>query len=114
VPDLPLPLLARGKVRELYEVDDDHLLLVASDRCLRTTSSFRRGAGQGRRAHRLSVWWFEQLADLVPNHLVTARVASSRTCCSRTPTRCAAAPCCAAAEMVPVECVARGYLTGAG
>ena len=74
VTGLPLPLLARGKVRELYAVDDDHLLLVASDRLsaydvvLPTAVPDKGAVLTG-----LSVWWFEQLADLVPNHLVTAR-----------------------------------------
>jgi len=116
VPDLPLPLVARGKVRELYAVDDDHLLLVASDRLsaydvvLPTAIPDKGAVLTG-----LSLWWFEQLADVVPHHLVTARVAEypavlqphadalrGRSMLVRRLT------------MVPVECVARGYLTGSG
>jgi hypothetical protein len=95
--DLPLPLVARGKVRELYAVDDDHLLLVASDRLsaydvvLPTAVPDKGAVLTG-----LSVWWFEQLADLVPGHLVTARVSEMPASCTRTRSSCAAARCCAA------------------
>jgi phosphoribosylaminoimidazole-succinocarboxamide synthase len=116
VPDLPLPLLARGKVRELYAVGDDALLLVASDRIsaydvvLPTTVPDKGAVLTG-----LSLWWFAQLSDVVPNHLRTARVAEypaelqpfsdalrGRSMLVRR------------LSMVPVECVARGYLTGSG
>lgn len=113
---LPLPLLARGKVRELYEVDDEHLLLVASDRLsaydvvLPTVVPDKGAVLTG-----MSVWWFAQLADVVPNHLVTARVADfpallqpfSQQLRGRS-------MLCRRLSMVPVECVARGYLTGSG
>ena len=111
-----LPLLARGKVRELYEVDADSLLLVASDRLsaydvvLPTTVPDKGAVLTG-----LSVWWFEQLADVVPNHLVTARTAefpaSLRPHADELRGR---SMLCRRLQMVPVECVARGYLTGSG
>ena len=111
-----LPLLARGKVRELYEVDTDSLLLVASDRLsaydvvLPTTVPDKGAVLTG-----LSVWWFEQLADVVPNHLLTARTAefpaSLRPHADELRGR---AMLCRRLQMVPVECVARGYLTGSG
>ena len=72
---LPLPLVHSGKVRDLYAVGDDHLLLLASDRLsaydvvLPTAVPDKGAVLTG-----LSLWWFEQLADLVPNHLVTAKV----------------------------------------
>jgi phosphoribosylaminoimidazole-succinocarboxamide synthase len=116
VPDLPLPLVARGKVRELYAVGDDALLLVASDRLsaydvvLPTAIPDKGAVLTG-----LSLWWFEQLADVVPHHLLSARVADypaelqpfaddlrGRSMLVRR------------LQMVPVECVARGYLTGSG
>ena len=113
---LPLRLLARGKVRDVYEVDDDHLLLVATDRLsaydvvLPTVVPDKGAVLTG-----LSVWWFDQLADLLPNHLVSARVRdlpavlqpSADELRGRT-------MLCRRLEMVPVECVARGYLTGSG
>ena len=114
--DLPLPLLARGKVRELYEVDDEHLLLVASDRLsaydvvLPTTVPDKGAVLTG-----LSVWWFEQLADLVPNHLVTARVSEFPPALQPfADSLRGRSMLCRRLEMVPVECVARGYLTGSG
>jgi phosphoribosylaminoimidazole-succinocarboxamide synthase len=114
--DLPLPLLARGKVRELYEVDDQHLLLVASDRLsaydvvLPTPVPDKGAVLTG-----LSVWWFEQLADLVPNHLVTARVADfPQSLQPHADALRGRSMLCRRLDMVPVECVARGYLTGSG
>jgi phosphoribosylaminoimidazole-succinocarboxamide synthase len=116
VTGLPLPLLARGKVRELYAVDDDTALLVASDRIsaydvvLPTPVPDKGAVLTG-----LSLWWFDQLAGVVPDHLVTARVADYPD---------ALQPHAGALrgrsmlvrrmDMVPVECVARGYLTGSG
>ena len=79
--DLPLPLVARGKVRELYAVGDDALLLVASDRLsaydvvLPTLIPDKGAVLTG-----LSLWWFGQLRDLVPDHLVTADVSGAASC----------------------------------
>jgi phosphoribosylaminoimidazole-succinocarboxamide synthase len=114
--DLPLPLLARGKVRELYAVDDEHLLLVASDRLsaydvvLPTPVPDKGAVLTG-----LSVWWFDQLADLLPNHLVSARTADLPDVLQpHADALRGRAMLCRRLEMVPVECVARGYLTGSG
>jgi len=116
VTDLPLPLLARGKVRELYEVDADHLLLVASDRLsaydvvLPTAVPDKGAVLTG-----LSVWWFDQLADIVPNHLVTARVSEFPAVLQPYAEQLRGrSMLCRGLAMVPVECVARGYLTGSG
>ncbi len=113
---LPLQLLATGKVRDLYAVDDDHLLLVASDRLsaydvvLPTTVPDKGAVLTG-----LSVWWFDQLADLVPNHLVTARVSEMPEVLQPHAEQLRGrSMLCRRLEMVPVECVARGYLTGSG
>ncbi|CAA9325421.1 MAG: Phosphoribosylaminoimidazole-succinocarboxamide synthase [uncultured Frankineae bacterium] len=113
---LPLPLLARGKVRDLHEVDDDHLLLVASDRLsaydvvLPTAVPDKGAVLTG-----LSVWWFEQLADLLPNHLVTARTSELPAVLQPHAAQLRGrAMLCRRLDMVPVECVARGYLTGSG
>ncbi len=97
-----------GKVRDLYVLDgrDDVVLIVASDRIsaydyvLASTIP-----DKGRVLTALSAWWFERLADLVPNHLVStdvpAVVAGRALLCQRL-------------DMFPVECVARGYLAGSG
>ena len=72
---LPLPLIHSGKVRDLYAVGDDQLLLVASDRLsaydviLPTPIPDKGAVLTG-----ISLWWFEQFADIVPNHLVTTNV----------------------------------------
>lgn len=113
---LPLPLLARGKVRDLYEVDDDHLLLVASDRIsaydvvLPTPVPDKGAVLTG-----LSLWWFGQLADLVPHHLVTADVDDFPSELGPWADELRGrSMLCRRLDMVPVECVARGYLTGSG
>jgi phosphoribosylaminoimidazole-succinocarboxamide synthase len=103
------PLVATGKVRSLYTVDDDHLLFVASDRI----SAFdyvldTEIPDKGRVLTAMSVFWFHLLADVVPNHLVAwdddripAEVRGRALLVRRL-------------AMVPVECVARGYLAGSG
>jgi phosphoribosylaminoimidazole-succinocarboxamide synthase len=114
--ELPLQLVAKGKVRDVYEVDDQHVLLVASDRLsaydviLPTVVPDKGAVLTG-----LSVWWFEQLADLVPHHLVTARIsempASLHPYADELRGR---SMLCRRLDMVAVECVARGYLSGSG
>jgi phosphoribosylaminoimidazole-succinocarboxamide synthase len=99
-------LLHSGKVRDVY-ADGDDLILVASDRVsvydvvLPTPIP-----DKGKVLTALSVWWFEQLADLVPNHLISATDVPAEFA--------GRAIRCRRLEMVPVECVARGYLTGSG
>jgi phosphoribosylaminoimidazole-succinocarboxamide synthase len=99
-------LLHSGKVRDVYE-DGGDLVLVASDRIsvydvvLPTPIP-----GKGAILTQLSLWWFEQLADVVPNHVISA---------SEVPAEWAGrAVRCRRLSMVPVECIARGYLAGSG
>jgi phosphoribosylaminoimidazole-succinocarboxamide synthase len=94
--------LGSGKVRELYALDDDRLLLVASDRI----STFdvvlpTEIPDKGRVLTGLSAFWFARTAGLVPNHLLTVREDGRSTECDRL-------------EMLPIECVVRGYLSGSG
>jgi phosphoribosylaminoimidazole-succinocarboxamide synthase len=95
-----------GKVRDLYEMPDGRLLFVASDRMsaydfiLPTTIP-----DKGRVLTQLSLWWFEQLAGLVPNHVLSLDVPVEVE---------GRAMVCERLTMFPVECVARGYLTGSG
>ena len=97
-----------GKVRELYVPDgsDDLVLIVASDRIsaydyvLESTIP-----DKGRVLTALSVWWFERLADLVPNHLLSTDVPKAVA---------GRALLCQRLDMLIVECVARGYLAGSG
>jgi len=91
-----------GKVRELYELGDDRLLLVASDRI----STFdvvlpTEIPDKGRVLTGLSGFWFTRTSELVPNHLLALRPDGRSTECRRL-------------EMLPIECVVRGYLTGSG
>lgn len=97
--------LHSGKVRDLYDVEGG-LLLVASDRISAYDFSLSPGIpDKGEILTRMSLWWFEQLADLVPNHVISTMVPE------RVRGR---ALVCEKLEMFPVECVARGYLTGSG
>ncbi|HEY0698301.1 MAG TPA: phosphoribosylaminoimidazolesuccinocarboxamide synthase [Micromonospora sp.] len=101
-----MELLHSGKVRDLY-ADGDDLILVATDRVsvydvvLPTPIP-----DKGKLLTALSLWWFEQLADLVPNHVVSATDVPAEFA--------GRAVRCRRLEMVPVECIARGYLTGSG
>lgn len=99
-----------GKVRDLYRLTEgEHagrLLMVASDRI--SAFDFVLSPGipdKGEILTRMSLWWFDQLADLVPSHVVTAEVP---------PVVRGRAVICEPLAMYPVECVARGYLTGSG
>ena len=108
--------LHSGKVRDLYAVGGDRLLLVASDRIsafdvvLPTPIPDKGAVLTG-----LSLWWFEQLADLLPHHVIASKVVDY-------PPKLAAqgsalrgrSMLCKRLKMVEVECVARGYLTGSG
>jgi phosphoribosylaminoimidazole-succinocarboxamide synthase len=91
-----------GKVRELYALDDDRLLLVASDRI----STFdvvlpTEIPDKGRVLTGLSAFWFARTSSIVPNHLLALRDDGRSTECRRL-------------EMLPLECVVRGYLSGSG
>ncbi|WFE23972.1 phosphoribosylaminoimidazolesuccinocarboxamide synthase [Solwaraspora sp. WMMD937] len=101
-----MELLHSGKVRDVY-ADGNDLILVASDRIsvydvvLPTPIP-----DKGKLLTALSLWWFEQLADLVPNHVVSATDLPAEFA--------GRAIRCRRLDMVPVECIARGYLTGLG
>ncbi|MCW2587519.1 MAG: Phosphoribosylaminoimidazole-succinocarboxamide synthase [Frankiales bacterium] len=113
---LPLPLIHSGKVRDLYAVGDDQLLLVASDRLsaydvMLPTSIPDKGAV----LTGLSLWWFEQLADVVPNHVVTADVVGALPALEPFAEQVRGRSVLVQRlDMVQVECVARGFLTGGG
>jgi phosphoribosylaminoimidazole-succinocarboxamide synthase len=94
--------VASGKVRELYAFDDDRLLLVASDRI----STFdvvlpTQIPDKGRVLTGLSAFWFARTRDIVPNHLLELRPDGRSLECRKL-------------EMLPIECVVRGYLAGSG
>jgi len=98
----PAVHFASGKVREIYALDADRLRLVASDRI----SAFdvvlpTEIPDKGRVLTGLSAFWFAQTADIVPNHLLSLGSDGRSTDCRRL-------------EMLPIECVVRGYLAGSG
>ena len=96
--------LYSGKVRELYETADGVLLLVATDRISAFDHVLETPIpDKGKILTQLSLWWFERLADVVPNHLVQAPIPAEFA---------GRAMACRRLSMVPVECVARGYLAG--
>ncbi len=102
--------LHSGKVRDLYELTEGphagHLLMVASDRI--SIFDFVLAStipDKGEILTRMSLWWFDRLADLVPGHVVSTDVPASVA---------GRAVICQKLDMYPVECVARGYLTGSG
>ena len=102
MPEATAAHVGSGKVRELYALDDDRLLLVASDRI----STFdvvlpTEIPDKGRVLTGLSGFWFARTGELVPNHLVVLRSDGRSTECRRL-------------EMLPIECVVRGYLSGSG
>ncbi|HET9858286.1 MAG TPA: phosphoribosylaminoimidazolesuccinocarboxamide synthase [Nocardioidaceae bacterium] len=95
-----------GKVRDLYRLADGRLLMVASDRI----SAYDHVLDtvipdKGAILTQMSLWWFDQLRELVPNHIVSTDVPASVK---------GRAVVCEELDMYPVECVARGYLTGSG
>ncbi|HEV2640752.1 MAG TPA: phosphoribosylaminoimidazolesuccinocarboxamide synthase [Actinocrinis sp.] len=112
--------LASGKVRELYAVQDqdgaDRLLLVASDRISAFDYVLETPIpDKGRVLTQLSMWWFERLADLVPNHVVTADPARfPAVLAGHADELGGRTMLCERLDMIPVEAVARGYLTGSG
>lgn len=110
-----VPLLGRGKVRDLYAVGTD-LLLVATDRISAFDHVLGSGIpGKGKILTQISLFWFDLLKDIVPNHLITAKVsefpALLRPYADQLEGR---AMLVKRAAMFPVECVARGYLAGSG
>jgi phosphoribosylaminoimidazole-succinocarboxamide synthase len=91
-----------GKVRELYALDDDRLLLVASDRISTFDVVLPTDIpDKGRVLTGLSAFWFARTSSIVPNHLLGLREDGRSTECRRL-------------EMLPLECVVRGYITGSG
>jgi len=111
-----LELHASGKVRDVYNLDADHLLFVATDRISAFDYVLATGIPhKGRVLTQTSLFWFDFLKDIVSNHFVTADVnrypAAVRTHADELRGR---SMMVMRAEMFPVECVARGYLSGSG
>jgi phosphoribosylaminoimidazole-succinocarboxamide synthase len=115
--NLPLPLVARGKVRDVYAVGDDQLLIVATDRI----SAFdvvlpQPVPDKGAVLTQLTAWWLARLSDITPNHLLSADPAGIiEAAPALAPSRsqwAGRAMLVRRATVVPIECVVRGYVAG--
>jgi phosphoribosylaminoimidazole-succinocarboxamide synthase len=110
-----LPLLSRGKVRDIYDLGE-HLLIVTTDRISAFDWVLPNGIpDKGKVLNQLSAFWFRGLAAVVPTHLVSTSMADDRRIPARYHSLLAGRSMIARkAAVVPVECVARGYLIGSG
>lgn len=103
-----------GKVRDVYEVDADHLLLVASDRISAfDVVMWEPVPDKGRVLTAMSRFWFSELADVAPSHLISTAFADLPNR-ARTDEFAGRSMLCRKAKMLPIECIARGYLAGSG
>jgi phosphoribosylaminoimidazole-succinocarboxamide synthase len=109
-----LELYASGKVRDLYRADNEHLLFVATDRI--SAFDYVLASGIAHKGHvltQISLFWFDFLQDIVPNHLVTADVDRYPEHLGRYKDQLRGRSMLVVhADMVPVECVVRGYISG--
>ena len=111
-----LTLLRRGKVRDVYSIDDERLLIVATDRisafdCVLPTPIERKGEV----LTALSQFWFDKLGHVVANHLLTSDIEQMPDALKRhSATLARRSMLVRRAEVFPVECVVRGYLVGSG
>ena len=111
-----LELHASGKVRDVYNLDQDHLLFVATDRISAFDYVLATGIPhKGRVLTQISLFWFDFLKDIVPSHFVTADVNRYPVAIRKHADELRGRSMMVMrAEMFPVECVARGYLSGSG
>jgi phosphoribosylaminoimidazole-succinocarboxamide synthase len=115
--ELPLRRIGRGKVRDIYEVDAERLLLVATDRVSAFDVVMREPIPhKGAVLTQISAWWFGQLGDLVEHHMISAEVDeivnAVPTLESHRREITGRAMLCRRAVVFPIECVIRGYITG--
>ncbi|MGA2287568.1 phosphoribosylaminoimidazolesuccinocarboxamide synthase, partial [Bradyrhizobium sp.] len=115
--DLPLPRIGRGKVRDIYAVGDDRVLLLTTDRI----SAFdvvmaETIAMKGAVLTQISAWWFNELEGVVPHHMISA---DAETIIAQVPglrdhraALAGRAMLCRRTAVFPIECVIRGYLSG--
>ena len=111
-----LPHVASGKVREIYAVDGDRLLFVATDRISAYDVILPDPIpDKGKLLTTLSLFWFDYLKDAMPNHLITADVAKMGLGLEMHAAMLAGRSMLVKrAEIFPIECVVRGYITGSG
>jgi phosphoribosylaminoimidazole-succinocarboxamide synthase len=114
---LPLRRIGRGKVRDIYEVDAARLLLVATDRVSAFDVVMREPIPRkGAVLTQISAWWFGQLSDLVDHHMISADadeiIAAVPALDGHRADLAGRAMLCRRADVFPIECVIRGYITG--
>ena len=114
---LPLPLLRSGKVREVYEVDADRLLLVASDRVSAFDVVMKENVPyKGAVLTQMTAWWLRQFDALVPHHMLASSadeiIAEVPALHAHRHDLAGRAMLCQRTDVFPVECVVRGYLSG--
>ena len=117
VSDLPLDRIARGKVRDVYAVDAERLLLVATDRVSAYDVVMAEPIPQkGAVLTQVSAWWFRQLGDIVDHHMISADadeiVAAVPALKGYRAEIAGRAMLCRRGTVFPIECVVRGYITG--
>ncbi len=115
--DLPLPRIGRGKVRDIYAVGDDRVLLLTTDRI----SAFDVVMAEtipmkGAVLTQISAWWFAQLEGVVPHHMISADadeiIQQVPALAATAPTLAGRAMLCRRTTVFPIECVIRGYISG--
>jgi phosphoribosylaminoimidazole-succinocarboxamide synthase len=111
-----LPLVARGKVRDIYSLGDDQLLFIATDRISAFDHVLATGIpDKGRILTQLSLFWFHFFKDYIPNHVITANLSEYPTDLKQYSAQLEGRSMIVRrAQMFPVECVARGFVSGSG
>ncbi|TPX51626.1 phosphoribosylaminoimidazolesuccinocarboxamide synthase [Synchytrium endobioticum] len=111
-----LNLIARGKVRDIYEVDDTYLLFVATDRLSAFDVIMKNGIpGKGKILTQMSAFWFSYLVDIAPNHVITWDVTQMPESVRKYKTQLEGRSMLVKKlRILPVEAIVRGYITGSG
>jgi phosphoribosylaminoimidazole-succinocarboxamide synthase len=109
---ISLPHVASGKVRDIYDAGDDRLLMVTSDRISAFDVVMAEPiTDKGRVLTAMSAFWFDHLADIVPGHLISTELEDLPPE-AQDPSIAGRVMLCRRAEMLPIECIVRGYITG--
>jgi len=111
-----LKLVSRGKVRELYDIDDESLLFVATDRLSAYDVIMKNGIpGKGKILTQMSVFWFNLLKDVMKTHLITANIDEMPECVQKYRDQLEGRSMLVKKlSILPIEAIVRGYITGSG
>ena len=106
--------LSSGKVREIYEIDEDKLLLVVSDRISAFDYILPASIpNKGKILNQISEFWFDYVKDIIPNHIISTNLANFPEEFQKTEFEGRSA-LVKKLKMLPIECIVRGYITGSG